>query len=260
MNASINIGATAIANVYLGNERLTSVCAGATPLWSAPAVVYGPAVAVSSSNGGAQGTNTVSIAAPANITAGNLLYAVAGYDNLDNTAALTCDGWTSHASLRYSTNNNSGFLHTLFKIATASEPASYTFSGGNIDALNVGIIQLSGINPSNPFGNVVPTQQKNASSTSAKYPSITTPSQGSILVLAAQGGAYSGAVSTSLTPGTGYTEAVASTSQYKGYSNVESQCLFADLSGSLAAGTYTPPSGTFSKAYTNGTMAVFLKG
>lgn len=242
----------------IGAQNVTRAYLGAAIVWQPPVVITGIEV-VSVSDGGAQAA-TASIPAPANIVAGNLLYAVASADDSAATSTLASTGWTLHKRYIFTTRNDNGNIYGFYKIASASEPAAYTFSGTNVHALNVGIMQLSGVDPNDPFGGIAPTAAKAAASTVAAYPAITTTVAGKLLAVAAQAGNYSGSVSNACTPGAGYTGAVSSVSQYASGSVYDAESTFAALSdATLDPGSLTPPSGTFNVSYVHGTMTVFLK-
>lgn len=230
--------------------------------YRAPVVVSSIKV-VSSSQGGAEngtlGSAVNSIPAPAGIVAGNLLLAVFSSDDSVSPTSLSCSGWTLLKSYLFTTHNNDGNMGVFWKIATASEPAAYSFDQTKCYAMNMGIIQLSGVNASNPFGGVAPTAAKAIATTTPVFPAITLAQSMAVLEVVAQAGNYSGSVSTSYTPPTGYTLAVASTSQSNGAATWDSEATFAALSTALIpASTYTPPSGTLSKSYAYGALSVAL--
>lgn len=223
-----------------------------------------PIAIVSSSQGGGEAVvpafvGTVSIPAPSGIVAGNLLIAVFSCDDSAAPTTITATGWTLLVSYQFSTRNNEGSVGVFWKIATASEPASYTFNGASCYAMNVGIIQLSGVNASSPFNSVAPTKTKGTATVTPLFPAITLPKAMYVLQVVAQGGNYSNGVSTAYTPSSDYTLAVASTSQANAAATDDSESTFAALSNArIVAGTYTPTSGTLNKSYQYGSLSVAL--
>lgn len=78
--------------------------------------------------GGAQ--NSVSLPAPTTITAGNLLVVCALANSTSTSPSFTCTGFTL-ASQLLSNGSSTGSIAILTKVATGSEPASYTLGGPN---------------------------------------------------------------------------------------------------------------------------------
>lgn len=219
---------------------------------------------VSSSQGGGESAppafvGSVSIPAPAGIVAGNLLLAVFSCDDSTAPTTITSTGWTLLVTFQFSTRNNFGNMGVFWKLATASEPSSYAFNGAACYALNVGIIQLSGVNKTSPFNSVAATSRKATAATAPVFPAITLPKAMYVLQVVAQGGNFTNAVSTAYAPPTGYTLAVSSTSQSSGATTDDSEATFAALSNTIiAAGSYTPPSGTLNKSFQYGAQSVAL--
>lgn len=217
---------------------------------------------VSASSLGGQGTSlTVNCPAPANIVAGNLLYAFVVCDDTNQTAA-TVQGdsgvWTLHQSLIFSTHNNSGYILGFYKWATSSEPSTYNWFGATADAMSVVTVQLSGVNPTTPF-NTAGTKLT-GSATTAAFPKLTiTSDKVAILAGAAQAGNFNGTVGNVLTWGSGFTLAGSCTSQYnQGSTNNDSEAIFVGLNRGVSKCGYTTPSVVWNKAYYNGTIAVAL--
>lgn len=250
---------SAADDMYYGTQRIQRVMQGSSLVWQRPVASEGVRV-VSIASGGSQG-KSVTVTAPADIVEGNLLYAVAVLDDNQNPGTFASTGWTQHFTIRFTTNNNNGHLRGFWKVATGAEPASWVFTGTRTNACSVIIMQIGGADATDPFGSVTPTT-KNAGNTSAPtFTSVTTTSAGKILLLAAQGGRYSGAVSTLFTPPTGYALEAASTSQANAGTNAnDSNSVFAALSSDLLVpGTYTPGAGAMNVAFFSGTATVFLK-
>jgi hypothetical protein len=223
-----------------------------------------PIAVVSTSQGGAEVAppsfvGAVSIPAPSGIVAGNLLLAVFSCDDSTAPTTITSTGWTLLVTFQFSTRNNFGNIGVFWKIATASEPASYAFNGAACYAMNIGIIQLSGVNSASPFNGVAATARKAVAAVTPVFPAITLPKAMYVLQVVAQGGNFTNAVSTSYTPSADYTLAVSSTSQVNGYVTDDAEVTFAALSKArIAAGAYTPTSGTLSKSYQYGAVSVAL--
>jgi len=96
---------------------------------------------VSGSNNHTTGTS-VSVTAPASIVAGNLLVAFMWGFGTTNTFTLD-SGWTS--AFQHNASTNEGATCVATKVATGSEPASYTFGlTGSGSGFNVSILQFSG--------------------------------------------------------------------------------------------------------------------
>ncbi|WP_454056852.1 hypothetical protein [Cupriavidus sp. Marseille-Q8015] len=216
---------------------------------------------VSSAHNGMQADSghSVAIPAPAGIVAGNLLLAVFSCDDGTFPTTISCPGWTLLTNYTFTTRNNTGIIGAFYKIASASEPASYTFTGTQVYAMNIGIIQLAGVNQADPFGGVAPTVYKAAAALNPVFPPITLPKSMHIMQVCAQGGNYTNAVSNAYTPPAGYTIAVQSITQYNSAAIWDSEATFAALSNDMqAAGVVTPPSGTFQKSYLYGSLSIAL--
>lgn len=220
----------------------------------------GPAITlVSKADGGAQ-ASSAAITAPAGIQSGDLLYAVFVCDDTAAAVSLTCAGWTLHASHLFTTHNNNGFIGAFYKIATASEPASYTFSSATATAMTIGILCFSGVSQSSPFAGIAPATHSAAAATACVFPAITLTAPMYVLAVAGQGGNYTNNVSNAFTPPAGYTLTDSSISQYnQGGTGSDSESVFSMLSNSgFAAGTRTPLNGTFNTSYAYGSMTVAL--
>ena len=127
-------------------------------------------------------TPLVTINKPTGVVAGDIMFAnIANYcDGCTQTNAIL-SGWTLVAG----TTIERGRASLLWKIATASEPASYTFAVTNSSSFAVGgIVAFSGVNNTTPF-DVTPrtswTTATNANVTT--IPSITTLSTNTAVLL-----------------------------------------------------------------------------
>lgn len=121
--------------------------------------------------------NTITIAKPTGVVAGDIMIAniaTSDNNNLGGTNANLA-GWTLIDARNLSSNRRRGCI--LYKIATGTEPANYTFNVPNnsgISDFNVGaIIAYSGVDNTNPF-DVAPGTLNPATSTSVTATSITT--------------------------------------------------------------------------------------
>lgn len=204
---------------------------------------------------GNAGNAYATLPAPANIVAGNLLFAYLVVDDMSSAISITPAGWTLWKSYQYSSHNNYGWVACYYKIATASEPASYSFGSPTINAVSVACIQLSGVSQSNPFGGINPTNAK-ANSVTTTFATLTRAVAGFELLVAATGSNYSGTVANGWTPPGGYTQLPAVTGNYNGYIIGESQSIFAAYNAATPAGATGALTGTLSKSYFNGTFNI----
>lgn len=81
--------------------------------------------------------SSITISAPSTIAEGNLLVAFICHADTSNAQKFTTipSGW----SLASSTTSNAS-LTVFYKVATASEPADYTFSGASVSRSGTGVI------------------------------------------------------------------------------------------------------------------------
>lgn len=94
------------------------------------------------------GTTSLTLNKPAGTVAGDLLIAHIGTAN--GPAMATPSGWTQIPGLAGIVNADQRLV-SWYKIAGASEPASYTFTTGATDANTGGIAAYTGIDTSAPF-------------------------------------------------------------------------------------------------------------
>lgn len=122
-------------------------------------------------------TNTISIAKPAGLVAGDMM--IANITSSDNNSLNNRDanlaGWTLIDG--HNLNNNQKRGSVLYKIATGSEPLNYLFNvsnfSGTTDNTIGGVIAFSGVNTVNPF-DVPPATLNGTNSNAASALSITT--------------------------------------------------------------------------------------
>jgi len=105
-------------------------------------------VSTSTANNGLTGTPaTVTVAAPTAIASGNLLIAFTTSDGASTFSAPS--GWTLYELIPAVSNSPS---FTIFwKIATGSEPSTYSFVASPVEALIVSILNISGASIVSPF-------------------------------------------------------------------------------------------------------------
>lgn len=117
-------------------------------------------------------------------------------------------------------------LNTYYKVATASEPSSYTFSQANNIIFSVSIAAYSGVNNATPI-NVAGVWDRQATATPS-FSSITTTVPGCMILI---GLAQNGRGSVTFTPPSGYASEVASAYGYY------AQTFIAELAQAAAGAT-----------------------
>jgi hypothetical protein len=124
---------------------------------------------------------TVTINKPAGVVSGDIMIANIGNYINATQASATCTGWTLIAG----TDVDRGRATLLYKIAGASEPATYTFSVTNSSTAATGaIIAFSGVNTANPFDVTAANSWNTATLASlSNIPSITTVTNNSAVVM-----------------------------------------------------------------------------
>ncbi len=158
---------------------------------------------------------------------------VAGIAVRPNTATITAPaGWTLLRSTKQAANT-ANQLSTYWKLATASEPASYTFTVGANAGAAGGIASFSGVDPSDPID--VENGQTTASATTSAARTVTTTSTNDMIVTV-----HGIASSVTWTPPTGMTEAADATSATPTNTNGESlEINYVAQAGIGATGTKT---------------------
>lgn len=204
-----------------------------------------------------QGNASATVPAPANISAGNFLYAFYVADELAAAVTLASDGWTTHRTYQYSGNNNYGFLGALYRIAGSSEPAVYTFAGSGVNTFSVCILNMSGVITSDPFSGVTPTNSK-INSVITTFPTVTRARAGAQLLIAVTGSNYAANVANAWTPPASFSPAGQVTSLCNQPAKGEAQAAFAGVNASQPAGATGALTGTLSTKFWNGTMNVVL--
>jgi MSHA biogenesis protein MshQ len=133
----------------------------------------------SSSQASIQSGN-LSIAQPSGTSSGDVMVATIAVRPSSITVTAP-SGWTL---VRQVVNGSTISLQTYYKVATSSEPSSYTWtmSTAGFVGASGGIVSLIGADTSNPVD--AESGQANASSTSQAAPSVTTTQSNSMLVTA----------------------------------------------------------------------------
>ena len=94
-------------------------------------------------------TTTLTLAKPAGVQTGDVLVASVGFAN--SATVATPSGWTQVPGLR-GTVGSGQELVTWYRVAGASEPASYTFTAGSgTDAISGGISAYTGVDTAAPI-------------------------------------------------------------------------------------------------------------
>lgn len=130
------------------------------------------AVAFRSASEDARGnSNTVVPSRPTGVQEGDLLLAVQASDVDGSLSSMTApSGWTQISS--ESRGSDVGFVKVWQKIATSSEPSTYSFPDSTSSNCSIVIVALTGYDPSQPLA-VTPTWAKGSNSTTHPAPSVT---------------------------------------------------------------------------------------
>lgn len=144
---------------------------------------------------------TLVVNKPTGTVEGDLMVAAIAYGAADPGAMTPPADWTP---IRETANGTTLFLKTYYKIAGASEPASYTWTSANNVTAKVGAICTYYNIDGTPFD--VDSYQANASSTNITAPGLTAAEDNELLVFA--GAINIGTSSTTFTPPGGMTERV----------------------------------------------------
>ena len=126
-------------------------------------------------------SSSITINKPTGVVAGDIMIAnIGNYINATQSSA-TCTGWTPIAR----TDVDRGRATLLYKIAGASEAASYTFSVTASSSASTGaIIAFSGVSATNPFDVTAATSWYTATSTSlSSIPTLTTVTNNAAIVM-----------------------------------------------------------------------------
>ena len=128
-------------------------------------------------------STSVAINVPSGVVQGDIMFATLSvYDSGKSAGVSTCTGWTQISTGQLGgTNRSWGTL--MYRIATSSEPASYTFNTGSASRFVGSIIAFSGVDGSSPFDVTPLSSFTTASATSVSPASITTVSPNAAIVM-----------------------------------------------------------------------------
>ncbi|HRA50628.1 hypothetical protein [Actinotalea sp.] len=136
---------------------------------------------------------SITVARPAGVLPGDALIAIVmHHDSSSEPVAAVAGGWgmeiPSHSSL-------GGEALMVLKIATAAEPASYSFAGlDSSDATAVVVLAYTGVDPTTPLA-ATPAGQANANGSTVAAPSVTTDRAGATFVTAFLADDYASTIS-----------------------------------------------------------------
>ncbi|HEV8471102.1 MAG TPA: IPT/TIG domain-containing protein, partial [Candidatus Limnocylindria bacterium] len=168
----------------------------------------------------AAATNTYTIPTPAGVVANDVMVAAL---SLNGGGAVTAPtGWT----LIRNTNKGSVRLWSYYRVAGASEPASYTWKSGQVVAGVAGIAAYIGVDPLNPLNG---SSGATGSNNKATAPAVTLTAPSVALLLLTIDGTFSGSV----TYPAGFTQRWALVNYERGY-----------VADNLSIGTGTLPAAT----------------
>ena len=188
----------------------------------------------------AAGTS-ITVNAPAGLAAGDVMYAVVGSNSAGDTIAAPT-GWVADQS-----SNAGPTLYTFYKVATSTEPASYSFTLSASNPLYALIADYTGVNNTTPL-NVASVQDGGQNTGSPAFASLTTTVAGCQILQCLTVGDIA---ADTFTPPTGYVLEVSSAYAYKG------QVYLADLNQS-AAGATGALTGTLAKGNPCATVTAAL--
>ncbi len=170
----------------------------------------------------AAGTS-LTVDAPAGLAAGDVMYAVIASDSHAQTIAAPT-GWVADQS----GNILNPTLYTFYKVATSTEPATYTFTISASETLFALIADYTGVNNTTPLNVASVQDEGQASTTAPAFASLTTTVAGCQIL---QCLAVVDTSADTFTPPTGYVLEVSS--PY----GLDGQVYLADLNQSAAGAT-----------------------
>jgi len=131
---------------------------------------------------------SITINKPAGTVQGDLLAAVISHQSGNNRSMTAPAGWTAIPGTDVWEGSNT-HVHGWYRVAGASEPASYTFTltGGDGRDTAGGIIAISGANQTTPINASAGQSNGGNASTSVPAPSITTTVPNALLIYAGTG-------------------------------------------------------------------------
>src|SRR3954469_1877884 len=152
------------------------VCVSSLLLWSAPAGAANFFRSASSNQNGA-GSTSLAINKPAGVVAGDVMIAAVGANG--NTAITAPAGWSSVGLYDAAAWTNTGWIQVAFKVAGASEPASYSWALGTTRPGAGTIVDYIGVDNAAP----IQTSAVGTGTTSpAVAPTITTTSANQMVI------------------------------------------------------------------------------
>lgn len=129
---------------------------------------------------------TIQIPVPSNVQ-NDLLIVVITADTYDATGGFTANG-TSQGWAQIHQTTNTALQYMAWKLASASEPASYTFTSTDSETYNGCIISIEDINTTNPFGSpAIRTTSNQAAASKFNMPTVVTNVANSLILYAFSG-------------------------------------------------------------------------
>jgi len=172
-----------------------------------PAPLPGGAVTAGASTQAVSTANTtaVTIGKPAGVATGDVLIAQFTADGAPSVAAPPA-GWSEVIAPLALSSAARVFVYYHVVADAAAEPASYTWQLSTARKWNAVMAAFRGVNTINPFDSAAATRVNGSTSRSVTVPGVTTTAPGAMLV----GGVGIDSAATTVTPGTGWTEAAES--------------------------------------------------
>ena len=172
------VGGSAGATDLAGNGLATSVSWSFTTATGSPPPPGGPITRVGIGTVvNTTATIVVSIPAPSGIGAGDMLVSCLALNGGNVGSSGVPAGWTSIAAV---TGISNPHVFGYYRVASASEPASYSWTLTSSVANSGGIARYTGVSASQPLDGVV--NASGASATSATLPGLTTSAANDALV------------------------------------------------------------------------------
>lgn len=157
--SDLTVAPTAIASAEaFGTDSISGGALTISPTTIASAEAFGtaslsvggtnPVLLRSSSGSTVNGNGPVSVPAPGGVAAGDVLLAIVNQYATSITSITPPSGWTAVDTMQTFSTNNSA-VQAFYKVATANEPASYTFTGNGTNLFEVAAIVLAYENADN---------------------------------------------------------------------------------------------------------------
>lgn len=169
----IKFGSDDIAAIFSGSDALSRVYSGSSIVWTAGIIapsVRGSSTATDISN------TSITCNKPTGTQEGDFLVA---FLNLRRTVTSITppSGWTLLESALTGSERAFGIY---YKVATASEPSSYTFSANTTGGMTLGIVALQNVDTSNPID--IEGRTDTAAVNTVTCPSVTTTQDNDIVL------------------------------------------------------------------------------